>query len=133
MSLDKLNGSFIKKKKINKTSENFKNKSIESTLNIFNEINTSSKEVLKQINTSNYYNNFESNQNILNKKTNSSIGTRKDIFGTSILKGRKEHKIYFKDNIVEVIEIESYKEYLNEKVEFIKNDNAICACTCRVF
>lgn len=70
---------------------------------------------------------------------------RRDAKGNVIVKGRKKHRISFKDilnknaNLVDVVDIESYKEYnakelsiLEEKQGTINNmninDNTSCAC-----
>jgi len=96
-------------------------------------------------------NNTNGNNNIINNngknKRNSStkqlnnLTSRRDAKGTPIIKGRKKHQITYKDyldskaKLVEVVKIESFKEYNAQDTDSIKqnknsqDDNTSCACS----
>ena len=66
-----------------------------------------------------------------NKKNMFISGSRVDSNGFPIMKGGKNHKIAFKDDLVRVIHIESYKKYnLESTNEATKN---CLKCFCRTF
>jgi len=101
----------------------------------------------KHIVSNNRINNSQHSKN-KNKSSTSQLKDlkiRKDAKGVPIIKGKKKHRITFKDalddvtGLIEEIEIESYKDYnakeltiIEEKQETIKNknnnDNTSCAC-----
>ena len=58
---------------------------------------------------------------------------RRDKYDNIIKKGGKDHKLTFKENLVEIILIDSYKEYYNKPYE-IKSTNRDCIeCACLIF
>ena len=68
-----------------------------------------------------------------NKLSNNLYNIRFDAFGNEIIKGEKNHKVSFIDNIshqkiAEVILIESFD---NSKKK--KSDDVICKCSCYIF
>lgn len=90
---------------------------------------------------------FKSNNDIAKRKRNVSaaqmpnFNCRRDAKGTPILKGRKNHKITFRDyldndsKLTDVVKIESYKEYNAKEIDSKElkktgtDDNTSCACT----
>ena len=53
---------------------------------------------------------------------------RKDAFGNIISKTDKLHTVSFKEELVEIIDVESYKEYniLNDKNDYLKQIDKNC-------
>src|SRR5438874_2707164 len=74
-----------------------------------------------------------SNGNNLDKiqiiqEANDELTNRKDKFNTVIKKGKKEHKVTFKEDFLEKIEIESFKD-MNKPIDAkIINRCSNCAC-----
>jgi hypothetical protein len=72
-------------------------------------------------------NNYKPNKST--QKANLLIGTRVDCNGFPIIKGGKNHQIKFKDDLVKVIRIESYKRYNSENTNEATKDCLKCFCT----
>jgi len=133
MSFDNLNGIFIKEEKISKTTDIFKNNSVNSEISFEKPLNENSMKLLKPIKMEIPHEVIECVPDFNDKKLILLKQIRKDANGTLIVKGGKQHKIIFKQTFVEVIEIESFKEILNKKEEFIYKDKDSCNCTCKIF
>lgn len=108
----------------------------------------SNKNISKFAADANNNNVIKDNQDKVKMKTNASsiqlsnIKCRRDARGTPILKGRKKHRIAFRDyldgngKLFEVFKIQSYKEYNAQHIEVNlhmknnnnKDDNTSCAC-----
>ena len=56
---------------------------------------------------------------------------RRDKFNNPIMKGKKDHKVTFKDEFIEKVFIESYKE-INKQID-IKTTNTCSNCACNIF
>jgi len=56
---------------------------------------------------------------------------RKDKFNIPIMRGKKDHKVTFKDDFIEKVLIESYKE-INKQTE-LKVTNTCSNCACNIY
>jgi hypothetical protein len=102
----------------------------------FIKVSSSEKRRLQKMNTavsntSNYMlsNKFSGGTKILENPLQ-----RRDNFGVPIKKGGKEHRIAFKENLVETVEIVSIKEFQSKaNAETVnKKKGSSCGCTCLI-
>jgi hypothetical protein len=86
----------------------------------------SSDKLLSKVN---YSNMNQSDNMILTLNKNEETKVRRDKSGLIIRKGGKDHKISFKDNLIETVSIESYKEFYNKQTIIPSRAD----CNCQIF
>ena len=133
MSFDNLKGIFIKEEKISSTTDLLKNNSVNSEICFEKPLDENSMKLLKPIKIEVSNDVIECVPDLEHKKLSLLKQIRKDSNGTLIKKGGKEHKVIFKETMIEIIEIESFKEILNKKEEYVYKDIDSCTCTCKIF
>ncbi len=109
---------------------------------------TSTNEREKTSMNNNFNNNIQKNKKIDSNNVLKDMKIRKDANGVPIIRGKKRHRVTFKDMIdikfelIDEVEVESYKDYNAKEISILEesnkkinndNNNDNTSCTCLIF